>query len=238
MKRESSIIYLFFKITFVVMLASINIGCVDSLNDPYPGAMLNEKPGIGPGDMIESPTDLNLGKFGEGDIYGLWWNDNSDNEDGFEVWRKEDASENYELLEILPPNSTAYNDSLIAENLTYYYKIRAYKDIYYSDFSNEVNTSQILGLIAPSELSGEKIPSSTNILLNWNDNSSNELGFVIERKLINEFEFIEVKRVGPNSATWTDTSNKLQSGLTANYRVKAYNSNEQSNYSNIFSITL
>ena len=74
--------------------------------------------------------------------------------------------------------------------------------------------------------------------MNWNDNSLNELGFIIERKIINEFEFIETGRVGPDNVSWTDTSDKLLPGLTAYYRVSAYNTIEQSNYSNIFSITL
>ena len=237
MKKDKLIIDLFLKISLVIMLVSLNIGCVDSLNDPYPGAIINEKPEVDPEDIIDPPSELNLGKFSEGDVYGLWWNDNSDNEDGFEVWRKDDASDNYELLAKLPSNSTAFNDSLFDKNLTYFYKVRAYKDIYNSDFSNEVNTSQILGLISPSELTGEIVSSTTNIHLNWNDNSTNELGFIIERKLISEFEFVEIKRVGPNSELWIDTSDKLLSGRTANYRVKAYNSNEQSNYSNTFSIT-
>ncbi|VAX27928.1 hypothetical protein MNBD_IGNAVI01-158, partial [hydrothermal vent metagenome] len=138
----------------------------------------------------------------------------------------------------LPSNATAYNDTVENKNIIYTYKIRAFKNSDFSKFSNEVNTAENLGLMAPSELNGEVIPSTTNVKLNWNDNSSNELGFIIERKVINEYEYNEAARVGPNSITWTDTSDKLQTGLTIYYRVKAYNTTDFSNYSNIFSITL
>lgn len=218
-----------------LVLVSVSIGCVDSLNSPYPGVTISESPRDSVADQINPPTNLSIDEFTNA-VYGLWWNDNSDNEDGFEVWRK-DGSENYKQIKILPPNSSAYNDTITYKNLTYSYKIRAFKNGYYSDFTNEVNTDQNLSLVAPSELGGEIIPSTNHIKLNWNDNSSNELGFIIERKIINEFEFVEIGRVGPNNVSWTDASDKLQPGLTAYYRVSAYHTIEQSNHSNIFSIT-
>lgn len=224
------------RIILTSVIISVSIGCVDSLNSPYPGVTIKESPSDSVTDQINSPTNLSIDAFTE-EVYGLWWNDNSDNEDGFEIWRK-NGSENYEQIKILPPNSSAYNDTIADKNLIYSYKIRAFKNGYYSDFSNEINTAQNLNLVAPSGLSGEIIPSSNHINLNWNDNSSNELGFIIERKFINEFEFIEIGRVGPDNVSWTDTSDKLQPGLTADYRVSAYNTIEQSNHSNIFSITL
>ncbi len=225
------------RITFALVLVSVSIGCVDSLNSPYPGSTIKDSPSDSVTDQINPPTDLSIGEFTEGTVYGLWWKDNSDNEDGFEIWRK-NGSDSYKQIKILPSNSSAYNDTITDKNLTYSYKVRAFKNGYYSDFSKEVNTTQNLSLIAPSELSGEVISSTNHIILNWNDNSSNELGFIVERKIINEFEFIEAGRVGPDNVSWTDTSDKLQPGLTAYYRVSAYSTIEQSNHSNIFSITL
>lgn len=224
------------RMTLTLVLVSVSIGCVDSLNSPYPGVAIKESPSDSVTDQINSPTNLSIGEFADA-VYGLWWKDNSDSEDGFEVWRK-NGTEKYENIKILPPNSSAYNDTIADKNLTYSYKIRAFKNGYYSEFSKEVNTAQNLSLVAPSELSGEIIPSTNHVILNWNDNSSNELGFIIERKIINEFEYIETGRVGPDNVSWTDTSDKLQPGLTAYYRVSAYNAIELSNHTNIFSITL
>ena len=225
------------RITFTLMLVSVSISCVDSLNSPYPGVTIKESPSDSVTDQINPPTNLSIGEFTEGTVYGLWWKDNSDNEDGFEIWRKND-SESYKQIKSLPPNSSAYNDTITDKNLTYSYKIRAFQNGYYSEFSKEVNTAQNLSLVAPTELVGEVITSTNHVILNWNDNSTNELGFIVERKIINEFEFVEIGRVGPNNESWTDTSDKLQPGLTAYYRVSAYNTIEQSNHSNTFSITL
>ena len=223
--------------TSTLLLVAFNIGCVDSLNAPYPGGILNDNPSDSVVEQINPPTDLKINEFKEGSVFGLWWYDNSGNEDGFEIWRK-DGSENYKQIKILPSNSSAYNDTITNKNLTYSFKIRAFKNGYFSNFSNEVNTVQDISLVTPSELTGEVITSATNVILNWKDNSSNELGIIIERKMTDEFEFIEIGRVGPNSVSWTDTSHKLQIGLTAYYRVSAYNTIEQSNHSNIISITL
>jgi predicted phage tail protein len=225
------------RFALVIFIIVISISCVDSLNSPYPGTSINSKSGDSISEAIATPTNLNIVEFTEGKVFGLWWEDNSNNEDGFEVWRK-DGSNDYVKVRVLPTNSTAYNDTITNKNVVYTYKVRAFKSSTFSKFSNEVNTAENLGLAAPSELSGEVVPNTTNVKLNWNDNSSNELGFIIERKVINEYEYNEAARVGPNSITWTDTSDKLQAGLTIFYRVKAYNTTDFSNYSNLFSITL
>ena len=121
------------RITIASVLVSVSIGCVDSLNSPYPGVTIKESPSDSVTDQINPPTDLSIGEFTEGTVYGLWWKDNSDNEDGFEIWRK-NGSESYKQIKILPSNSSAYNDTIDDKNLTYSYKIRAFKNGYYSDY--------------------------------------------------------------------------------------------------------
>ena len=121
MKKDKLITDLFIKIGLVIMLVSLNIGCVDSLNDPYPGAIINEKPEVDPGDIIDPPSELNLGKFSEGDVYGLWWNDNSDNEDGFNVYQ------NGALIQTLGPDTTQATVSIpVAPGTPMEYGVEAY----------------------------------------------------------------------------------------------------------------
>lgn len=228
--------YLLMIIALVLSMGMI--GCVDSLNDPYPGFITTEKPDVSPEDYIESPTYLNISIFNQSNIFGLWWQDNSDNEDEFEIWRKDHDSEEFELLVLLPKNSIAYNDTVDNPSKIYSYKVRAINSLTDSEFSNEVNSAQSIGLSAPSDLIGAVIESTYNIELEWQDNSVNELGFILDRKLISEIDFSEVSRVGPNTENWVDTSQKLQPGITVSYRVRAYSSVDHSNYSNIFTITL
>ncbi|MEN8193396.1 MAG: hypothetical protein ABFS12_11310 [Bacteroidota bacterium] len=239
MKQIHNILVIIIKVTSLLSLLLYNIGCVDSLNDPYPGIIINEKSGVDTTtDQIEPPTELHISEFTEGIIFGLWWKDNSYNEDGFEIWRKEEANGNYTKLITLQENATAYNDTISDKNSAYSYKVRAFKSTHFSKFSNEVNSVENLVLGAPSDLNGSLIPSTTNVQLSWKDNATNELGFIIVRKMINEFDFSEEVRVGPNNITWTDTSDELQYGETVSYKVRAYSAVEQSNYSNIFTITL
>jgi len=65
--------------------------------------------------------------------------------------------------------------------------------------------------------------------LNWTDNSDNETKFELQRKdFLSLWLFIWVKDIGPNYTTTNDTFN----GLTATYRIRAYNSAGYSSYSN------
>lgn len=83
-------------------------------------------------------------------------------------------------------------------------------------------------IVAPSNLRFT-YNSPTSITLNWNDNSNNETGFKIERKM-GSGNFILIDSVGANVTTYTDNSIS-DTGLYY-YRVYAFNSNAVSGYSN------
>ena len=72
---------------------------------------------------------------------------------------------------------------------------------------------------SPSNLTASTI-SSSKITLNWQDNSSNESGFKIERK-VGSGNYLIVGTVGPNSQNFTDTA--LNSNTTYSYEVFAFN---------------
>ncbi len=87
-------------------------------------------------------------------------------------------------------------------------------------------------LTAPSALTANGI-SETQINLKWQDNSDNETGFEIERK-IGTGSFGQVATVAANETTFADTG--LIPSATYTYRVRAINSNDSlctySDYSN------
>ncbi len=107
-----------------------------------------------------------------------------------------------------------------------------------ADFENERAPSKTLLAMAtalpatPGELSGDGI-SFKEITLNWKDNSDNETGFIIERKVGGAFEIIGIATT--NQSSYTDE------GLTAEtayeYRVSAYNGIGKSSFSNEVSVT-
>lgn len=177
-----------------------------------------------------APTNLQIIEFSD-TSYGLWWEDNSDDEEGFEVWRKTSNTGTYILHKELLPNTTAYNDSVVS-GIVYYYKVRSFRNPIYSAFSNEVNTEEGNGgeFPAPSGLN-YLVVNGNNVKLNWTNNATNELQIIVERKLQSEFEFTEIKRLAPGINTWTD-KNGLSNNLTLYYRLKTKYPQGDSGYSN------
>lgn len=83
------------------------------------------------------------------------------------------------------------------------------------------------GPAAPSglDLSAKK----GSLTLSWNDNANNETGFLIERS-INGGAFTQIAQVGANVRTFTNSG--LNKNTTYTYRVRAFNANGNSAYSN------
>jgi hypothetical protein len=75
-----------------------------------------------------------------------------------------------------------------------------------------------------------------DVNLSWDDNSTDEDGFVIERAPASDpTAFVEVGRVATDIVTYRDVG--LPQGTTFLYRVKAYNQAGNSAYSNVVSAT-
>jgi len=77
--------------------------------------------------------------------------------------------------------------------------------------------------------------SSTGIDLSWTDNSDDESGFKIERSANGSGDWAEIATVGENVTAYSDTG--LSADTTHYYRVRAYNANGDSAYSNVANAT-
>lgn len=86
----------------------------------------------------------------------------------------------------------------------------------------------VLGVVALEKASGAEAN------LSWNDNSSNESGFRIERSSDGQ-SFSQIATVDVNTTTYFDTG--LESNTTYWYRVNAYNEYGESGYTNVVSLT-
>src|SRR3989338_4869640 len=72
---------------------------------------------------------------------------------------------------------------------------------------------------APSNLRSDPAPATTAIYLAWNDNSSNEDKFNVEREVANSANWATLTQTGPNIISYTDLT--AISATTYNYRVQA-----------------
>lgn len=80
------------------------------------------------------------------------------------------------------------------------------------------------GLLNPPSLLTATVLTDTDITIDWTDNSTNEDGFRLERKLTEVGEWLEVGTVGADISTFTDTAaNGLIARNTYYYRVRSYN---------------
>ncbi|RZK45764.1 MAG: T9SS type A sorting domain-containing protein, partial [Pedobacter sp.] len=84
---------------------------------------------------ILSPSNLKAAGKSRNSIQ-VSWNDNSNNESGFEVYRSSTINGQYTLLTTTAANTTTYLNSGLAVNTTYYYKVRAIATGLQSEYSN------------------------------------------------------------------------------------------------------
>jgi len=160
----------------------------------------------------------------------LAWTDNSGNESGFRIQRKQGPTGTYTEIATPGANVTTYtdDDNALLDGTQYYYKVCAYNPAGNSPFSNEVSGTTLLA--SPTSLTATVV-SSTQVNLNWTDNSRGETGYLIERKATSSGNYAQIGSVNMNVHSYTDTYN-FKSGTTYYYRVRATNGRIYSGYSN------
>ncbi len=160
----------------------------------------------------------------------LNWADNSTNETGFKVERSATAGSGYAEITQVGAGITTFTDNNLTAGTRYFYRVRASNAQGNSDYSNEANaTTNILPPTPPSGLTAEA-QSVNQIRLNWADNSANETGFKVERSASAGSGYAEITQVGAGITTFTD--NNLPAGTRYFYRVRAFNAQGNSDYSN------
>lgn len=166
---------------------------------------------------------------------GLSWTDNSSDESGFQVERSTNSSSGpWSQIATSTPNMTTYEDSNVDSDQTYCYRVRAYNGAGNSTYTNTscvVTYSSVPG--TPHSLVATAT-STTDVVLTWNDNATNEDTYRIERGT-DGINFTEIDSVDWNVSTYLDAG--LSSG-TYYYQVRALNVIGYSGYSNTASSTI
>ncbi len=157
----------------------------------------------------------------------LTWVDNANNELGYRIESKIGATGTYELVTTLGPNTTAASITSLLEGTQYNYRLQGVNAGGRSAYSNEQSVTTVL--ISPGTLTAQAL-SSSQVLLNWTDRSATETGFRIERSPVTNTNYTEIATVGANTTSFTDSG--LSEATKYWYRVRAYNADTTSAYSN------
>lgn len=92
---------------------------------------------VAPLEEIQYPTDLSAELIDETHV-SLSWNDNADNETAYQVYRKDNIIDNWELIEELSDNVNSYTDNTVCSGNRYTYAVRAINEQRTSEWSNTV----------------------------------------------------------------------------------------------------
>lgn len=185
-----------------------------------------------------APANLQVAA-GVGGRVDLTWSDQSANELGFAIERSTDGI-NYALADTVGANLKTYSDWKVSPNTAYTYRVRAYNAGGSSGYASSatVTTPNLSAPVAPTSLtaSAQAPAKGGGTALAWADKSSNEGGFLIERKTGSTGAWQSLASVAANTAKYTDTM--TVSRTTYSYRVRAYNVAGKSAASNEVSVTV
>jgi hypothetical protein len=180
-----------------------------------------------------APGNLTAEPVSESALH-LHWIDNSDDEYQFIVERSLDGISDWNRIGAVWADIEDFTDHYLACGTTYFYRIYAVGVTGWSDYSNIAGgeTGACTIPAPPSHLVAVE-EQSTVISLWWFDNSDNESGFKIERSPTGENEWLEIAMMGVDADVYWDEG--LICGEGYSYRVRAFNSAGDSEYSNIAS---
>jgi hypothetical protein len=188
-----------------------------------------------PDPILAPPSDLAGIALDTGRI-SLHWSDNSHNELGFVIERKSEGGV-FDSISSLDYGITEYIDAGLMSGTEYIYRIRAQGYGNKRSYSNEliIQTKEIPDgpPLVPTELKAVAQPGG-HIRLDWQDNSTDEEAFIIERRTGSQ-EFSVVDTVDKNIQEYTDHG--LLPLTTYSYRLYATNYYYDSQFSNEAEIT-
>ena len=172
-----------------------------------------------------APSNLTLNVVSSSQIT-LTWKDNSDNEESFKIERKTGTSGSYAEIKTVSANTTTFPDNGLDDGTQYYYRVRAYNGAGNSGYCPEANDTTILP--APSNCVATAV-AVDSVRVTWNDNSKNESGFRIERK-ISTGSYSTINTTNANATSYIDHS--VSDNTLYYYRVFAINAITVSDASN------
>ena len=177
---------------------------------------------------LTAPSGVSASAFSSTQI-DITWQDNSQNESGFDVQRSPDPAGTFWPVGASAANAVTYRDGGLAPSTQYCYRVRAVRsspgNTSFSAFSNTVCVTTPPPPPANASAAKAVASNATGVTLTWTDNSWNEDGFRIYSSSDGAVWSLAAT-VGPNTESWvTDQS--------ACYRVVAFNVGGEGPTSNV-----
>ena len=142
----------------------------------------------------------------------LTWKDTTVAETGYRILRRKSTVTTFTTVTTLPANSTSYSDTSLTASTGYIYAVVAVDAAgKTAQSANATATTKAEVVNAPSGLV-VTVSSSSQTTLSWTDNSSNESGFQILRRLTSGTTFTIVTTVPANTTSYQNV------GLAASTR--------------------
>jgi len=158
------------------------------------------------------------------------WNDNTLFEEGTILERKETINGEYSIIGTTTTDVNYFSDGNILENQIYYYRAKFKTTEGFNTTYSNVDTAYVYDAppIAPSNLQIIKFTDTTYSLW-WSDNSGDEEGFEIWRKVGSTGTYYLYKDLLSNTTGFND---KVSSGVEYFYKVRAYRNPTYSAFTN------
>jgi fibronectin type 3 domain-containing protein len=172
----------------------------------------------------------------------LAWDDNSANESGFALERRDGAAGVFQQIKLLDPNTTSYIDAGLSPGIEYTYRVRATNFGSNSAPSNEATVTTPTPPATPSGAHTTFV-STNEIDLAWTDNATDETVYRVFRRKGSAGSYIIVATLPADATSFQDqglAGGALVPGTFYDYHIQAGNLAGFSDFAgaNTFTITV
>jgi hypothetical protein len=168
-----------------------------------------------------APTNLSASALTANDVK-LTWTDVATNESGFKIYRKSGTGA-YAQIGSVGANVTAFTNTVVSPAV-YSFMVTAFNAVGESAGSNEAGITIATAITIPSAplFTSATATGPSQVKLMWTDLSTNEVGFLIFRRLVSSSSYTLIQTTAANATSFLD------SGVTANssyiYKIRSFNS--------------
>ncbi len=166
------------------------------------------------------------------DSVAIRWTDNATNETGFTLQRATNSAFTTGLVTFSRGANVATFTNTVPHGATYYYRVQAYNLSGASAWSNTITVTTVPATPTNFRSTGR---TRTSITLAWNDVSSNETGYRIQRHRVGLTTWTTVVTTAANVTSYRNTGRTP--GTAYQYRIRGVNGVGNSPWSPIITVS-